>query len=392
MWKKYVGYIKQILPLMKNSLLPALLLAATLICFLTAAPLPREWQHFFHIGFFVLCFAVGGILACFNRNRPLFFVLVMLIVYCLINYLKYSDGIIYNLSADYENLAFFSAAAFLFFYFLPNRPFFSRDTVNFILVVFATLAIGEQLGRHGIGIDFSHFTCNGCGLQIFALAVFLTVLSVMLVHSSIEDDILSTSLFFASISIMLGFYLSDRPTPLALFFFAAAAIIFSGLIHTLFYASRKDTVTGLDNGNTFIRISDSLPLKYGLGIVCIDDYKQLLQVFRRSGIHEIVRMVAGKIRELEPDAYVFRCGADEFIIIFPEAEKGTSFARVDHIRRSIAASEFYLSRRKKPLKLTVSCSVADKKRSDADVFAVFVRARKILQKAYKFTQNITSQA
>ena len=103
-------------------------------------------------------------------------------------------------------------------------------------------------------------------------------------------------------------------------------------------------------------------------------------------------LVAKKICELEPDAHVYRCGADEFIVIFPAAEKGASFARVDNIRRTVAASEFLLSGRKKALKLTVSCSVADKKRSDADVFEVFMRARKILQKTYKFTQNITSQA
>lgn len=191
---------------------------------------------------------------------------------------------------------------------------------------------------------------------------------------------------------MLGFYLSDRPSPLALFFFTAALTVLCGIIHSLLYAARKDVVTGLDNGNSFIRAQASLPLKYGLGIVCIDDYKHLAQIFKKSGIDEIVVMIAKKICELEPDAHVYRCGADEFIVIFPAAEKGASFARVDNIRRTVAASEFLLSGRKKALKLTVSCSVADKKRSDADVFEVFMRARKILQKTYKFTQNITSQA
>ena len=142
------------------------------------------------------------------------------------------------------------------------------------------------------------------------------------------------------------------------------------------------------------RLTCAVARKYGLkaAIVCIDDYKHLAQIFKKSGIDEIVVMIAKKICELEPDAHVYRCGADEFIVIFPAAEKGASFARVDNIRRTVAASEFLLSGRKKALKLTVSCSVADKKRSDADIFEVFMRARKILQKTYKFTQNITSQA
>jgi len=95
---------------------------------------------------------------------------------------------------------------------------------------------------------------------------------------------------------------------------------------------------------------------------------------------------------LEPDALLYRCTPDEFIIIFPNAEKGTSFQRVDEIRRQIAASEFILNRIKRPLKITVSCSVAEKKRSDGNIGDVFIRAHRVLQKTYKFTQNITSRA
>ena len=49
-------------------------------------------------------------------------------------------------------------------------------------------------------------------------------------------------------------------------------------------------------------------------------------------------------------------------------------------------------RRKKPIKLTVSCAVSEKKRSDANSVEVLVRAHKALQKTYKFTQNVTSKA
>lgn len=392
MWKKYTGYIQQIVPLMRNSLLPALLLYAALGTFLVLSPFDESWLRFLHIGFFAVCLCTISILIHFNRNRPLFFTLTLMLSYMLINYLKYTHGIIYYLTPDYLNLSFLTASGMIFFYFLPNRPLFSQDTINFIIIIFAALALGELLSHFEISIDFSTFECTGCGLQTFSFAMFASVLIVMLVHSSIHGEILNTSIFFATISAAFGFYLSDRPTTLSLFFFTSALTICLGTIHSVYYASRKDTVTGLDNGNSFIVTSRSFPLKYGLGIVCIDDYKHLVQAFKKSGIDEIVIMISKKIRELEPDALLYRCGTDEFIIVFPAAEKGTSFTRLDNIRRAVAASEFLLSGRKKSLKLTVSCSVADKKRSDADVFEVFMRARWILQKTYKFTQNITSQA
>lgn len=377
---------------MKNSLLPATLLYLTFGFYFSAAPFDENWLSLLHVGFFILSISTCALLFYFNRNRPLFFIIILTIGYCLINYLKYYHGTIYNLSDDYFNLIFFSGILLLFFYFLPNRPFFSIDTLQFLLIIFIGLALGEHLSRNQIGIDFSPLICNGCGLQIFGLSLYLSILIIMLVHSSVKNDILTTGLFFATVEVMMGLYLSDRPTPLVLFFFSANLTVFCSLIHAICHDRYKDNISGLDNGNSFIKNAPSLPAKYGLGIICIDNYKHLAQVFKQSGINEIVTLIAQKICKTEPTAQVYRCGADEFIIIFTGAEKGETFTKVDNLRRNIAASEFYLRGRKKVLKLTVSCSVADKKRSDLDVFAVFVRARKILQKTYKFTQNITSQA
>ena len=50
MWKKYAGYLKQILPLMKNSLLPVLLLGTALGTYFMLAPFGEKAQRFLHVG------------------------------------------------------------------------------------------------------------------------------------------------------------------------------------------------------------------------------------------------------------------------------------------------------------------------------------------------------
>ena len=365
---------------------------AALTVYLTLSPFGDEWLIVLHIGFFLLSAAACGILVYSNKNRPLFFIIVTVLGYCLINFLKYYHGTIYNLTSDYYNLIFFMAVFLLFFYFLPNRPFFSMDTVRFLAVIFIGMAIGEHLSRLHVGLDFSRLLCNGCGLQIFGLSLFLSILIIMLIHSSIKDDILNSALFFACINIMIGLYLSDRPTPLALFFFSAMLTVFCAVIYSHYYNTYKDPVTGFYNINSFAKHASQFSPKYGLGIICIDNYKSLRHSFKQSGANEIVNMICKKFRQTEGETEIYRLGADEFIIIFIGAEKGETFTKIDNIRRSVAAAEFYISGRKKPLKLTLSCSVADKKRSDINALDVFARARKVLQRTYKFTQNITSQA
>ena len=72
--------------------------------------------------------------------------------------------------------------------------------------------------------------------------------------------------------------------------------------------------------------------------------------------------------------------------------KNEAYEKTEQIRRGIAGTEFCLRGYNKPIKLTVSGAVSEKKRSDADAVEVIYRANKALQKANRFTQNITTKA
>lgn len=389
---KYLGYAKYILPLMRSSLMPALFLSCALLAFFILTPIDTKTLHFLHWSFFAINILSIAILIYNNQSKPLFFILLMTLLYCLINYLKFSEGVIYNISAGYQNLIFFAATGIVFFYFQPNRPFFSKETALFLLIMSIAATLAEIMSQQQIYMLYGIIECNDCGLQPFGVIVFIITLSVLLVHASIDDKILNPAIFFATTNIAIAIYFSYSLSEFVLFFFNAALTTAYATAISIQHAKYKDVITGADNGNSFVNQAKKLPLKYGLGVICIDDYLHLQQAFKKSATNELLAMVVKKINQLEPEAMLYRYSPDEFVIIFPWAEKGSSFNNVDEIRRSIASAEFIISKRKKPLKITVSCTVTDKKRSDTDVFEVFMRARKVLQKSYKFTQNITSRA
>ena len=68
-----------------------------------------------------------------------------------------------------------------------------------------------------------------------------------------------------------------------------------------------------------------------------------------------------------------------------------SFEKAEEVRRILAKSVFVFNENNH-LQLTVSQCVSEKKRSDADAAAVLVRAEENLQKACRFTRNITIKA
>jgi GGDEF domain-containing protein len=67
------------------------------------------------------------------------------------------------------------------------------------------------------------------------------------------------------------------------------------------------------------------------------------------------------------------------------------FEQAEDIKRALAKSIFVFNENNH-LQLTVSQSVSEKKRSDADARAVLQRAEESLQAACKFTHNITVKA
>ena len=102
-------------------------------------------------------------------------------------------------------------------------------------------------------------------------------------------------------------------------------------------------------------------------------------------------MIIKKIQELDTGAVLYRYHDDEFILVFKNEDKKQSYEYLETIRRAVAGAEFVLDRRQ-VVKVTISAGVSEKKRSDANVDVVLERTREVLQKAYKFTQNITSKA
>ena len=391
MIRKCKYYLRQVLPLMQNSWIPAAFLLIFGCVHLFFNPLPFYLQNILHFLFFIINIASIVTLGIYNRNRSLFLVVIMLLSYMAINYQKYTYGVIYYLTPAYLNMIFLIIAGLIFFYFLPNRPFFSIDTLSFLIVIFAAFALCEWLSALQIKMDFSPFIEFETGLQIFSISLFVASILIMLLHSSVNNKILSTYNAYTAINIMLALYLSNQSSGLSLFFVSASATTLCGIVGQHIFTIYKDPTTGIFNGKAFIKHTGKMNNKYGLGIIYIDDYKHLLQAFRKSGANDVVKMISKRIKSIEPGGILYRCTPNEFVIIFPNIEKRTAFKRLDDIRRQIAASEFILPKIKRPLKITVSCCIAVRKREEK-VANLYMRALKKLQKASRFSQNITSEA
>ena len=369
----------------KNSFLPAILFAIAILVFYFDPTIKDKYLKMLHIAFYTLSISSILFLFYFNRSKALFSVLTLFLSYLGLNYLRARYGNGYTDSNAFHVLFILTPLNLLLFYIVPDYPFSNRQNLYFLVLLFLEISLFEKILHLEAPINFI------IPLSSIGLLLFLGISVILLIHTSKNDSIINVGLFFAFLNILFAFGNNASILALTFFFPAAALTIFIALLREIYYTTFHDTLTGLFSRRSFLSDEKHFPLKYSLGIIAIDDYTNLRKVFGISAIDNLTKMITLVILENGNNMPIYRYTPDEFLIVFKGEDKNVAFKHTDQIRRSIASSEF-LIKRNKPIKITVSGSVTEKKRVDSSAIETLSRARKALQKTYKFTQNVIAKA
>lgn len=382
---------KLIAPQIQNSLLPAFIFACALLGYFIYGEISPLARNNLHIIFWFSALTSIGILSYFNRRKPLFFMLVIILSYIIINWLKRRYSLDYLSTTGYINLCFFAPLNLALFYFLRNQKLFISQNFWLLVLIFFQFTLGEYFDKNNIFISFNS-EADGINLNSLSVLLFLLFLIAAFIKCNLSGYIEDTALFFCGLNIFAGFYYSASSTALCIFFSAAAVTLMTGTINNLRYIFKYDFLTGLSSRRAYLKESAKFPMKYSLALICLDNYENLYKVFGQFKTKKLIQMLANRLSELEPENPLYRYSADEFILVFKNDNLKQSYEKLEAIRKEIAASEFMFTHRQKGLKLTISGCVSEKKRSDTNATEVLVRARKTLQKTYQFTQNLISKA
>ncbi len=383
--------MKLIYPLVQNSLLPAFIFGAALLGFYLYGEISTTTRTNLHILFWASNFACLSVLIYFNQRKPLLFLLMAVLSYIIIKTLKQKYSLDFLSTSSYINLCFFAPLNLCIFYFLPNKRLLSQQNLYWLIFIFAQYAVAEHLDNLNIAISING-RVDGVNLNSLSIILFLIFLIAAFIRCTMTGYISDSALFFSGLNIFAGFYYSASSTALSIFFAAAAFTACVAVIKDIRYAWNYDLLTGLWSRRSYMKHAQKFPLKYSLGLICVDNYPHLYKHLGMNKSQKLLKMLAQRLQELESECPIYRYGQDEFIIIFKNTAMKTGFERLDALRRDIASAEFLFSPKEKGLKITISGCISEKKRSDSNSTEVLQRARRTLEKTYQFTQNITSKA
>ena len=120
----------------------------------------------------------------------------------------------------------------------------------------------------------------------------------------------------------------------------AALILGASLIETSYVLAYHDELTGIRGRRAFNDALLSLDQQYAIAIVDIDHFKKFNDTYGHDTGDQVLCMVASRLSRVSGGGQAFRCGGEEFAIIFRGISARDALDHLEVLRLTIERSQF----------------------------------------------------
>lgn len=171
----------------------------------------------------------------------------------------------------------------------------------------------------------------------FAAAAVVLLIRYFLFHKPAESGLLWAS---AASFLALRFGGAGRiPTA---YFAAAAFILAAAVVETSYLLAYHDELTSLPSRRAFHEALLRLEPPYSIAMVDIDHFKRCNDTYGHDIGDQVLRLVASRLARVSGGGQAYRCGGEEFAILFPGKTTPDVVGDLEDLRAEIAASKLRL--------------------------------------------------
>ena len=237
---------------------------------------------------------------------------------------------------------------FLVFALMKERGFTSPATASrlfliFVQSVFVALACRPD---HASGpsvfssawLGQSRFTWTALppmSLLTYAVVAILLLLRFTIYHKPVE-----IGSFWALLATAFALKSGGLDRSGTAYAGTAALILAAAVVETSYLMAYHDELTGLPGRRAFNELLLGLDNQYAMSIVDIDHFKNFNDTYGHETGDEVLRMVASRLAAVSGGGKAFRCGGEEFAIVFPQKSASDAFEHLEALRETIATSAF----------------------------------------------------
>jgi len=126
------------------------------------------------------------------------------------------------------------------------------------------------------------------------------------------------------------------------FWATAACILATAVIEKSYLLAYHDELTSLPSRRAFNDALLRLQAPYSIAVVDIDHFKRFNDTYGHDTGDQVLRLVASNLARVTGGGEAFRCGGEEFNILFPGKSTAEALPHLETLRHTIQNSEFRL--------------------------------------------------
>jgi len=287
----------------------------------------------------------------FNNNREFMIVIFLSLIYWAISFLIFKNNSILAINQR-EHLTYYVTFLlplnFIIFSFTTERGIFSRYGQKQFAIIIIQLIIVALLLKYPLNpisaifknqyfSILSHSSVYIPQLSIISFEFSLLVLASIIIH---QPTIRQGGFFGSLIFIFLSFLNLDNPDAFTLFYALSGILLITTIILNSYTLAYHDELTGLSSRRALKQYMMSLGSNYSLAMVDVDHFKMVNDKYGHDVGDQVLRQLAGYLRNAGGGAKAYRYGGEEFTIVYNNKTAAEAADYANELRKQIEKDTF----------------------------------------------------
>ena len=194
----------------------------------------------------------------------------------------------------------------------------------------------------GLLLRSLHHSVAPLPLPFSALLAFAAAAIVLLVRFLLFRKPIDSAFFWALAASFLALYFGGVGRIPMSYFATAAFILGVSIVETSYLLAYHDELTTLPSRRAFNDALLRLESPFSIAMVDIDHFKRFNDTYGHDTGDQVLRLVASRLERVTGGGQAYRCGGEEFAILFPGKTSKEVVDHLEQLRAAIEASTFRL--------------------------------------------------
>ena len=186
----------------------------------------------------------------------------------------------------------------------------------------------------------AHHPTTNVSLPTYALLTFAAAVIFLLVRFLFTRKPIDSALLWSLSAFFLSLRFIGTTRTATIYSTAAACILAASIIENSYLLAYHDELTTLPSRRAFSDALLRLQTPYSIAVVDIDHFKRFNDTYGHDTGDQVLRLVAACLARVTGGGQAYRCGGEEFNILFAGKTTEQVVDHLEQLRATVERSEF----------------------------------------------------